>query len=145
VLTKYTFTPCLSIFWPNNPTVYAELLGQKIDKHGVNVYLVNTGWTGGPYGIGSRMSIKNTRACINGILDGSIEKSEFETLPVFNLTIPKTLSGVDTEVLNPRNTWEDKAAYDESKKKLAGMYIENFKKYLTLESEYDFTAAGPIL
>ena len=81
------------------------------------------------------MTIKNTRACINGILDGSIEDSDFETLPIFNLSIPKTLNGVETKVLNPRNT----------KKKLASMYIKNFKKYLTLESEYDFTAAGPIL
>lgn len=91
------------------------------------------------------MSIKNTRACIDAILDGSINSSDFETLPYFNLSIPKTLSGVDTEVLNPRNTWEDKEAYDETAKKLAGMYIENFKKYLTLESEFDFTAAGPQL
>ena len=141
-----TFSSCFGeAFLPLNPTVYAELLGKKIDQHNVNVYLVNTGWTGGPYGVGSRMSIKNTRACINGILDGSINDSEFETLPVFNLTIPKTLNGVDTVVLNPRNTWEDKTAYDETKKKLAAMYIENFKKYLTLESEYDFTAAGPVL
>lgn len=141
-----TFSSCFGeAFLPLNPTVYAELLGQKIDKHNVNVYLVNTGWTGGPYGIGKRMSIRNTRACINAILDGSIEKSEFETLPVFNLSIPKTLSGVDTEVLNPRNTWQDKEAYDNTKKKLASMYIANFKKYLTLESEYDFTAAGPVL
>jgi phosphoenolpyruvate carboxykinase (ATP) len=141
-----TFSSCFGeAFLPLNPTVYAELLGSKIDKHNVNVYLVNTGWTGGPYGIGSRMSIRNTRACINGILDGSIEKSEFETLPIFNLEIPLSLDGVDTEVLNPRNTWEDIEAYDETKKKLAGMYIDNFKKYLTLESEYDFTAAGPIL
>jgi phosphoenolpyruvate carboxykinase (ATP) len=139
-----TFSSCFGeAFLPLNPTVYAELLGQKIDKHNVNVYLVNTGWTGGPYGVGSRMSIKNTRACINGILDGSIESSEFETLPIFNLQIPKTLNGVDTNVLNPRNTWADKAAYDETREKLAAMYIDNFKKYLTLESEYDFTAAGP--
>ncbi len=141
-----TFSSCFGeAFLPLNPTVYAELLGQKIDKHKVNVYLVNTGWTGGPYGVGKRMSIKNTRACINAILDGSIEISEFETLPIFNLAIPKTLKGVDTEVLNPRNTWLDKESYDETKKKLAGMYIKNFKKYLTLESEYDFTAAGPVL
>ena len=141
-----TFSSCFGeAFLPLNPTVYAELLGQKIDKHNVNVYLVNTGWTGGAYGVGTRMTIKNTRACINGILDGSIENSEFETLPIFNLSIPKTLDGVETKVLNPRNTWENKAEYDETKKKLASMYIENFKKYLTLESEYDFTAAGPIL
>ena len=141
-----TFSSCFGeAFLPLNPTVYAELLGRKIDQHKVNVYLVNTGWTGGAYGVGSRMSIKNTRACINAILDGSINESEFEVLPIFNLKIPKTLKGVDTEVLNPRNTWKDKESYDETKKKLASMYIKNFKKYLTLESEYDFTAAGPVL
>jgi len=141
-----TFSSCFGeAFLPLNPTVYAELLGNKIDKHKVNVYLVNTGWTGGPYGVGSRMTIKNTRACINGILDGSINNSEFETLPIFNLEIPKTLDGVETIVLNPRNTWSDKEAYDEMRKKLAGMYMKNFKKYLTLESEYDFTSAGPQL
>ncbi len=141
-----TFSSCFGeAFLPLNPTVYAELLGQKIDKHNVNVYLVNTGWTGGPYGVGSRMSIKNTRACINGILDGSINNSEFEKLPVFNLQVPKTLEGVETAVLNPRNTWEDQDAYDETSQKLAGMYIKNFKKYLTLESDYDFTSAGPKL
>ncbi|PHR73772.1 MAG: phosphoenolpyruvate carboxykinase (ATP) [Arcobacter sp.] len=141
-----TFSSCFGeAFLPLNPTVYAELLGNKIDKHKVNVYLVNTGWTGGPYGVGSRMTIKNTRACINGILDGSINDSDFETLPIFNLEIPKTLDGVETIVLNPRNTWNDKEAYDEMRKKLAGMYMKNFKKYLTLESEYDFTSAGPQL
>ncbi len=142
-----TFSSCFGeAFLPLNPTVYASLLGDKIDKHNVNVYLVNTGWTGGPYGIGSRMSIKNTRACINSILDGSINNSEFEKLPIFNLQIPKTLNGVDTAVLNPRNTWEDKESYDETAIKLAGMYIENYaSKYLTLESDYDFTLAGPKL
>ena len=141
-----TFSSCFGeAFLPLNPTVYAELLGRKIDQHKVYVYLVNTGWTGGAYGTGSRMSIKNTRACINAILDGSINESEFELLPVFNLKIPKTLKGVDTEVLNPRNTWKDKESYDETKRKLASMYIKNFKKYLTLESEFDFTAAGPSL
>ena len=141
-----TFSSCFGeAFLPLNPTVYAELLGRKIDQHKVNVYLVNTGWTGGAYGVGSRMSIKNTRACINAILDGSINESEFEILPIFNLKIPKTLKGVDTEVLNPRNTWKDKESYDETKRKLASMYIKNFKKYLTLESEFDFTAAGPSL
>ena len=141
-----TFSSCFGeAFLPLNPTIYAALLGEKIDEHGVNVYLVNTGWTGGPYGIGSRMSIKNTRACINGILDGSINDSDFETLPIFNLSIPKSLDGVETKVLNPRNTWEDTEAYDEMTKKLASMYVDNFRKYLTLESDYDFTAAGPQL
>ena len=141
-----TFSACFGeAFLPLHPTDYAKLLGEKIDKHNVNVYLVNTGWTGGAYGTGSRMSIKNTRACINGILDGKINKSEFSTTPIFNLSIPKTLDGVDTEVLNPRNTWEDKAAYDKAAKELASMYIENFKKYLTTNSDFNFTSAGPQL
>ena len=147
---KATFSACFGeAFLPLHPTVYAKLLGEKIDKHGVNVYLVNTGWTGGPYGVGHRMSIKNTRACINGILNGSIESSQFETTPMFNLSIPKTLDGVDTEVLNPRNTWEDKDAYDKMAEKLAGMYVKNFKKYLVDDCDsdedqaFDFTAAGP--
>ena len=139
-----TFSACFGeAFLPLHPTVYAKLLGEKIEKHNVNVYLVNTGWTGGAYGTGSRMSIKNTRACINGILDGNIEDSEFDTLPIFNLSIPKTLEGVDTEVLNPRNTWEDKASYDKAAHNLADMYRENFKKYLTEDSDFDFTASGP--
>jgi len=146
-----TFSACFGeAFLPLHPTVYAKLLGEKIDKHNVNVYLVNTGWTGGAYGTGHRMSIKNTRACINGILNGSIKNSEFETLPLFNLSIPKTLEGVDTEVLNPRNTWSDKASYDKAANKLANMFINNFKKYLSndcnLDEEsksFDFTAAGP--
>jgi len=139
-----TFSACFGeAFLPLHPTVYAKLLGEKIEKHNVNVYLVNTGWTGGSYGVGKRMSIKNTRACINGILDGSIQDSEFETLPLFNLEIPKTLKGVDTEVLNPRNTWEDRMEYDDTAKKLAAMYTENFKKYLTEDSDFDFTSAGP--
>ena len=139
-----TFSACFGeAFLPLHPTDYAKLLGQKIKEHNVNVYLVNTGWTGGAYGVGHRMSIKNTRACINGILDGNINDSEFETIPFFNLSVPKTLAGVDTEVLNPRNTWNDKSQYDESAKKLASMYVENFKKYLTDDSDFDFTAAGP--
>jgi len=145
-----TFSACFGeAFLPLHPTVYATLLGEKIDKHKVNVYLVNTGWTGGSYGSGKRMSIKNTRACINGILDGSINGSEFETLPVFNLSIPKTLKNVDTSVLNPRNSWESKEEYDATAKKLANMYIENFKKYLIKDSNgkdsFDFTSAGPAL
>jgi phosphoenolpyruvate carboxykinase (ATP) len=141
-----TFSACFGeAFLPLHPTVYAKLLGEKIDKHGVNVYLVNTGWTGGAYGVGSRMSIKNTRACINGILSGAILDSEFETLPTFNLQIPKTLEGVDTEVLNPRNTWSDKAEYDASLAKLAKMFQDNFKRYDDNGSEFDFASAGPQL
>jgi len=139
-----TFSACFGEpFLPLHPTVYAKLLGEKIDKHQVNVYLVNTGWTGGSYGIGERMSIKDTRACINAILDGSIKDAEFEVLPVFNLQIPKELPGVNTQVLNPRNTWEDKAAYDKQLEVLAGMFIKNFKRYEDVPEGVEYEKAGP--
>ncbi|WP_458701146.1 phosphoenolpyruvate carboxykinase (ATP) [Sulfurospirillum sp. 1307] len=139
-----TFSSCFGeAFLPLHPTVYAKLLGEKIDKHNVEVYLVNTGWTGGAYGVGKRMSIKATRTCINAILDGSINDSEFEKMPIFDVLVPKSLEGVDSNILNPRNTWEDKDEYDKTAKKLASMFIENFKKYITEDS--DFSGAGPRL
>ncbi len=139
-----TFSACFGeAFLPLHPTVYAKLLGEKIDKHNVNVYLVNTGWTGGPYGVGKRMSIKDTRACINAILDGSINDSEFTTTKTFRLHVPKTLGDINPKVLNPREAWEDKEAFDKTRDKLAEMFIENFKKYQTQNSEFDFSAAGP--
>ncbi len=131
-------------FLPLPPMQYAKLLGEKIDKHGVNVYLVNTGWTGGVYGVGKRMSLQDTRACIDDILNGSINDAEFETLDIFNLSIPKTLHGVkDNKILNPRNTWEDKEAYDETLLTLAGMFQENFLRYLSDGGEYGCSSAGP--
>jgi phosphoenolpyruvate carboxykinase (ATP) len=140
-----TFSACFGeAFLPLHPTDYAKLLGEKIDQHDVNVYLVNTGWTGGPYGVGKRMSIKDTRACINGILNGSINDAEFDTLPVFDLSIPTHLDGVaDDAVLNPRNTWEDKAAYDETLAKLAEMFVKNFDRYNDRGNEFDYSSAGP--
>jgi len=140
-----TFSACFGeAFLPLHPTAYAKLLGEKIDKHKVNVYLVNTGWTGGAYGVGKRMSIKDTRACINGILNGSINDAEFHTLPLFDLQIPKTLDGVkDNSVLNPRDTWEDKEEYDAMLKKLAGMFQENFHRYDDNGGEFDYSSAGP--
>ncbi|MCF6172753.1 MAG: phosphoenolpyruvate carboxykinase (ATP) [Campylobacteraceae bacterium] len=139
-----TFSSCFGeAFLPLHPTVYAKLLGEKIDKHSVEVYLVNTGWSGGTYGVGSRMSLKDTRACINHILSGSINNSEFEKLPIFDLSIPKKLEGIDTNILNPRNSWEDKNEYDKTSEKLANMFIDNFRKYITDES--DFSKYGPKL
>jgi len=142
-----TFSACFGeAFLPLHPTEYAKLLGEKIDEHHGNVYLVNTGWTGGPYGTGKRMSIKDTRACIDGILNGSINDAEFETLDIFNLQIPKALDGVkDNKVLNPRGTWEDKAEYDAMLKKLAGMFQENFRRYDDNGGEFDYASAGPQL
>ncbi len=141
-----TFSSCFGeAFLPLHPTVYAKLLGEKIDRYGVNVYLVNTGWTGGGYGVGKRMSIKDTRACINAILDGSINECEFDTTFTFRFQVPKTLNGVDSKVLNPRNAWEDKEASDATRDRLAAMFIENFKKYIDGQSDFDYSAAGPKL
>jgi len=140
------FSACFGeAFLPLHPTVYAELLGKKMEEHGVNAYLVNTGWVGGGYGVGKRMSIKGTRACINGILDGSIHDSEFQVVPFFQLSTPKTLAGVDSELLNPRNAWEDKDSYDATAAKLAAMFVENFKKYTDSNDGFDYTQAGPKL
>jgi phosphoenolpyruvate carboxykinase (ATP) len=139
-----TFSACFGeAFLPLHPTVYAKLLGEKMEKHGVNAYLVNTGWAGGGYGIGKRMSIKATRACINAILDGSINNVDFETVPFFGLSIPKQLPGVENSLLNPRDAWTDKAHFDEVAEKLAGMFVDNFKKYIVANDAFDFTQAGP--
>ncbi|NLK67316.1 MAG: phosphoenolpyruvate carboxykinase (ATP) [Campylobacteraceae bacterium] len=141
-----TFSACFGeAFLPLHPTVYARLLGEKIDEHKVNVYLVNTGWSGGEYGVGKRMSIKATRACINAILDGSINKCEFENFELFNIAIPKELDGVETKLLNPKNAWEDKARYDELKKNLAERFIKNFKRYEDVKEGVEFAKAGPAL
>jgi len=139
-----TFSACFGeAFLPLHPTAYGKLLGEKMEKHNVNAYLVNTGWVGGGYGVGERMSIKGTRACINAILDGSIKDVEFDQTRFFKLHIPKELPGVDPELLNPRNAWADKDGFDATAKKLAGMFIENFKKYITDNDDFDFTQAGP--
>jgi phosphoenolpyruvate carboxykinase (ATP) len=140
-----TFSACFGeAFLPLHPTVYAKLLGEKIDTHDVHVYLVNTGWTGGGYGVGKRMSIKNTRACINAILDGTIKESEFETIDVFGLQVPKTLGDIKPNILIPRNAWEDKERYDSTRDKLAEMFVQNYKKYQT-EGYEDFSEYGPKL
>ncbi|TXL16239.1 phosphoenolpyruvate carboxykinase (ATP), partial [Methylococcaceae bacterium HT3] len=121
---KATFSACFGeAFLPLHPTIYAQLLGEKMERYGVRAYLVNTGWAGGGYGVGERMSIQATRACVNSILDGSIHDAEFENVPLFNLCVPKTLQDVDAKLLNPRNAWSDKAAYDVTATKLAGMFI----------------------
>jgi len=138
-----TFSACFGeAFLPLHPTVYGKLLGEKMEVHGVNAYLVNTGWAGGGYGVGQRMSIKATRACINAILDGSINQVEYEQTQFFKLNIPKQLPGVDSSLLNPRNAWADKESFDATAKKLAGMFVQNFKKYL-IEGDVDFTQFGP--
>lgn len=138
-----TFSACFGeAFMTLYPSDYANLLGKKIDEHDVSVYLVNTGITGGPYGKGGeRMSIKATRSCINAILDGSINSGEFDTMPHFNIAIPKKLHGVPTELLNPRDAWEDKDAYDKQAHHLAELFVGNFKRFKASKTE--IVNAGP--
>jgi len=127
---KATFSTCFGApFMVHHPSVYAKLLGEKIKKHKAQCWLVNTGWSGGPYGVGSRMKIQYTRAMLNAALSGKLDKVEFETEPFFNLQIPKSCEGLPSEVLNPKTTWKDKNAYDEMAKKLAGMFAKNFKEF----------------
>ncbi len=139
-----TFSACFGeAFLPQHPTVYAKLLGDKIEKHNVNVYLVNTGWSGGAYGVGKRMSLKTTRACIDAIMDGSILNSEFGTTVRFGLHFPETLPGVSSKILNPKHSWESRDSYLETRDYLAKLYIKNFKKYLKDDAEFDYSKAGP--
>ena len=125
-----TFSPCFGgPFMALDPTVYGELLRTKIAKHNVTCWLVNTGWSGGAYGVGSRMKIAYSRALVNAALDGSLNAGSFEKDTFFGVDIPKECGGVPTEVLNPRNTWANKGSYDETATKLVQMFKENFKKY----------------
>lgn len=123
-----TFSTCFGApFLPLHPSVYAKLLGEKIDKHGSHVWLINTGWTGGPYGVGSRMKLKFTRAMINAAFSGKL--IEFVTDPVFGLEVPKSCPNVPDEVLNPRDTWTDKGAYDKQASDLKAMFDKNYEKF----------------
>ncbi|PWK08452.1 phosphoenolpyruvate carboxykinase (ATP) [Tumebacillus permanentifrigoris] len=125
-----TFSTCFGApFLPLQPTVYAELLGKKIEEHNSKVYLVNTGWTGGAYGTGSRMKLSYTRAMVTAAIEGRLGEVEFVTDPIFGLSIPTAVKGVPAHVLNPRNTWEDKAAYDQAALGLAGRFVKNFEKF----------------
>lgn len=131
-----TFSSCFGApFLPLSPMAYAKLLGEKIEKHNSDVYLVNTGWSGGSYGVGKRMDLKYTRAMVKAALDGILHDVEYEKEPFFGLMIPKTCPDVPTEVLNPKNTWEDKAEYDKVAKKLAKSFVENMKKFSDVAKE----------
>jgi phosphoenolpyruvate carboxykinase (ATP) len=135
------FSPCFGgVFLPRPPVTYAHQLADKIRQHGANVWLLNTGWTGGPYGVGKRFSLKYTRAFVTAILDGSLAKAEYHQDPIFGLSIPKAVPGVPSEVLMPRNTWADGAAYDASAKKLAAAFRENEKQF---EMPANVKAVGP--
>ncbi|HET9055772.1 MAG TPA: phosphoenolpyruvate carboxykinase (ATP) [Chitinophagaceae bacterium] len=127
---KSTFSACFGApFLPLHPAKYAEMLGKKIKENNVNVWFINTGWTGGSYGIGTRIKLSYTRAMITAALEGNLDNACFETIPVFELNIPKDCPGVSSEILNPKNTWEDKNAYDKTAYSLAKQFISNFEKY----------------
>ncbi|MEB3288128.1 MAG: phosphoenolpyruvate carboxykinase (ATP) [Vampirovibrionales bacterium] len=140
------FSRCFGApFMPRRVSEYAKMLEQRISKNdvsgnNVNVYLINTGWQGGPYGVGKRVSIPYTRAIVTAALDGTLEGVEFVQHPVLNVLVPKSCPGVPDEILDPRNSWQDKAAYDKQVVKLASMFIENFKQFSGVDH---LIAAGP--
>ena len=124
------FSACFGApFMPLHPTKYAEMLSRKMKEANVNVWLVNTGWTGGEYGVGSRMKLKYTRAMIASALEGRLENATYEEHPIFGLAMPTEVENVPTELLNPRNTWQDKEAYDAKAKVLAKSFKDNFSKF----------------
>jgi phosphoenolpyruvate carboxykinase (ATP) len=140
---KPTFSACFGApFLPLHPGVYAKMLGQKMQKHEVNVWLVNTGWTGGSYGVGQRMKLSYTRAMITAALQGKLDNIETVADPIFGVAIPREVPGVPTELLTPKSTWADKTAYDEKAKYLAQLFVKNFEQYASGVSP-EIRAASP--
>ncbi|HRX38661.1 MAG TPA: phosphoenolpyruvate carboxykinase (ATP), partial [Parvularculaceae bacterium] len=140
-----TFSTCFGApFMPRHPSVYGELLGKLIDEHNVACWLVSTGWTGGPSGVGERMPIKVTRALLSAALDGSLARAPMRTDPIFGFEVPTKVNGVDGAILNPRGTWAKPADYDAQADKLARMFVENFAKFEGHVSD-EIKAAAPKL
>ena len=139
---KAVFSKCFGApFMPRPASVYAEMLGEKISKHNTSVYLINTGWSGGPYGVGKRIKIEYSRAMVTAALTGSLDIVKFSHNDIFNLDIPTECPGVPSEILEPKNTWTDRDAYDLSAKKLAQMFVDNFRKFDNISDE--IRLAGP--
>jgi phosphoenolpyruvate carboxykinase (ATP) len=140
-----TFSACFGeAFLPRHPALYAEMLAEKMNKHKAHAWLINTGWTGGKYGIGKRMSLKYTRAIIDAIHSGELENASTIQLPVFGFNVPTSCSGVPTEILNPIDTWANKEDYNATLNKLAKGFQDNFKKYEDQASQ-KIKDAGPKL
>ncbi len=138
-----TFSACFGkAFLPLHPAKYAKLLGEKLEGTDIKVWLINTGWTGGSYGVGSRMKLSYTRQMITAALEGKLNDVAYDTLPVFDLAIPTSCEGVPAEILNPRATWADKNAYDDTANNLAGQFVKNFEQYAS-ETSTDILAAAP--
>jgi phosphoenolpyruvate carboxykinase (ATP) len=137
-----TFSACFgAAFLVWHPSKYAEMLGKLLREHNANVWLVNTGWTGGAYGTGKRMKLSHTRAMVNAALHGELDSVKTETDPFFGLAIPAEIKGVPGDVLNPRRTWRDASAYDAQAKKLAEMFRKNFEKFGDMDPA--ISNAGP--
>jgi phosphoenolpyruvate carboxykinase (ATP) len=140
-----SFSACFGEpFMPLHPAVYAEMLSNKMKEAGVNVWLINTGWSGGPYGVGSRIKLKYTRAMISAILEGKLDDVEFDTHPIFGLNMPKYCPGVPTEILDPMNTWLQKGAYVSKAIQLAHSFHINFDKFASEASE-EILNGGPLI
>jgi phosphoenolpyruvate carboxykinase (ATP) len=135
-----TFSTCFGApFMPRHPSEYGNLLRDLIARHGATCWLVNTGWTGGAYGVGKRMPIKATRTLLSAALDGSLNSADFRTDANFGSEVPLAAAGVETAILDPRSTWGDKQAYDRQAARLVSMFIENFGKF---ESHVDAAVRG---
>ena len=138
-----TFSPCFGgpfLVW--HPAKYAELLAEKVRKHDAKVWLINTGWSGGPFGVGARMKLSYTRAIVDAIHTGALDGVETVEDPTFGFAVPTSCPEVPSELLNPRNTWADKDKYDATARKLAGLFVANFKTYEDGASE-EIRKAGP--
>lgn len=140
-----TFSACFGrVFLPLHPTRYAELLGKKLEEdHNVHVWLINTGWSGGAYGTGSRMKLSYTRAMITAAMNGELNGVEYKAHPTFGVLMPKSCPNVPVEILNPRNTWTDKEAYDKKANDLAQLFVKNFDKYAS-EANEEILSAAPV-
>jgi phosphoenolpyruvate carboxykinase (ATP) len=141
-----TFSACFGrVFLPLHPTKYAELLGKKLDEHkDANVWLINTGWSGGSYGVGNRMSLKYTRAMITAAMNGELNDVDYVAHPTFGVLMPASCPNVPSEILNPRDTWADKEAYDKKASELAQLFVKNFDKYAAQANE-EILSAAPVV
>ena len=142
---KATFSACFGApFLPLHPGFYAEMLGKKMNQHHVHVWMINTGWSGGGYGIGNRMKLGYTRAMITAVLNGELDNVEYEMHPIFKMEMPKSCPGVPSELLKPRNTWSDKEEYDKKAHELATHFIKNFEKFKSGVSQ-EILDAAPVV
>jgi phosphoenolpyruvate carboxykinase (ATP) len=138
-----TFSACFGApFMALPPLTYAQLLGERIAKHNVAVWLVNTGWSGGPYGTGQRIKLSSTRAMVKAVLSGALKDAAMNPDPIFGISVPVSCPGVPSEILAPRKTWKDPAAYDKKARELAGMFESNFKENAS-DAPIEVTEAGP--